>query len=903
MYRRSFKDIVAERLVSDLKSALAGQDPVRAGNTVLVVDSFTRHVVNSCLTHTEMLSAGFFAMCPFETSEDLRRGLSRRQYDSLDALYFMRYTEGNMKRLLADFEVSGEAPKADLWERLFPCIFSGLESFVPDPPLYASARTLFPCGPPVTAGVQNWLLAHQYVATSVENDQHRLKRLGSLWQPSPSGVHETPVEFCVLDRNAFSLNLPNTLSTIHQAVDATQLDEAEFDAIEARVEREIDATAHRLVMALVSMNEAPFVRYRACTTDKRAAAAAAVAERVEAKMEEYRAMHPDFHPWGEAVEGRSGSDKAPRKGKKAAAAAAAAAAATAASAAAAHRQHSDKRMEAGILLVLDRLDDLAPALMHGGLRGGELLPFLVDLFDYDPSDALEFRTPEKRGRKAVDYEMLLDDSDPVWRCIRHETYEEVLPRLKRGQGCYNERAAADSEGAADPSSIRDRMLDMVTEEHTCTQKLKLHVQLMNTMVDTMGRGHDVEEAGKLALTLATGLEYPPPGSSSRAAARVYDSKKNAALDRRVREMLASSAVGEEDKARLVAMVLLCYECVEKKLSAELLEALSSDMRRAVEALEVLHVPLTRKTGRSDSAPFLTRENVTRSLEAFSEWWGGGCLWRVQGSAALSPLLSLTHTHTHTPPHPPPTAKTQTATPYTCKAEAYLTSLIEGTELVAGDCPYVAGRAPAARVAGEALPVDPESLRPEEALEAHGEVMLGGWDLQARRDWEAVRAAGGKVGEAKRGFKKEFKKKVGVGMGGGGLEGSFMSGGGGGGGSSSSSSSGTAAAAGAGAAAPGSILDCFPRPPPFPTDGPRLIVFVVGGVTSTEIMAMERLARAKRRDIVIGGSSLLTPKNFLEQLSMLRPDRSEEVESPVRGGGGGGGGGGEEFANLDDMLAN
>jgi len=126
--RKSFRTLVTERLIADLKESMVGQEDAKIGNTVLVVDSFTLMVVNSILSYNEQLKAGFFTVCPFETAKELKSGLRRRQYDSLDALYFIRNSRKNLERVVADFADDSPEVKPELLERLFPCIFSGLNS-------------------------------------------------------------------------------------------------------------------------------------------------------------------------------------------------------------------------------------------------------------------------------------------------------------------------------------------------------------------------------------------------------------------------------------------------------------------------------------------------------------------------------------------------------------------------------------------------------------------------------------------------------------------------------------------------------------------------------------------------------------------------------------------------------
>jgi syntaxin-binding protein 1 len=52
-------------------------------------------------------------------------------------------------------------------------------------------------------------------------------------------------------------------------------------------------------------------------------------------------------------------------------------------------------------------------------------------------------------------------------------------------------------------------------------------------------------------------------------------------------------------------------------------------------------------------------------------------------------------------------------------------------------------------------------------------------------------------------------------------------------------------------------------------GPRVIVFVIGGVTFSEIRAMGELMEAHHREIIIGSNRLLRPHEFIEDLKALQ----------------------------------
>jgi hypothetical protein len=96
-----------------------------------------------------------------------------------------------------------------------------------------------------------------------------------------------------------------------------------------------------------------------------------------------------------------------------------------------------------------------------------------------------------------------------------------------------------------------------------------------------------------------------------------------------------------------------------------------------------------------------------------------------------------------------------------------------------------------------------------------------------------------------------------------------------------------AAAGAGVDASGNPPDPFVRalekPKPRYYVGGRVIVFVVGGITPAEIAAMQRISTTTQREVICGGTSVMTPRDVLEQLYMTdEPVDDEDVGAGVGG---------------------
>ena len=58
-------------------------------------------------------------------------------------------------------------------------------------------------------------------------------------------------------------------------------------------------------------------------------------------------------------------------------------------------------------------------------------------------------------------------------------------------------------------------------------------------------------------------------------------------------------------------------------------------------------------------------------------------------------------------------------------------------------------------------------------------------------------------------------------------------------------------------------------------GKRLFVFILGGVTFSEKRVAYQLSTQLQREVIIGGTSILTPNTFIEELEGLSEDFNED----------------------------
>lgn len=84
------------------------------------------------------------------------------------------------------------------------------------------------------------------------------------------------------------------------------------------------------------------------------------------------------------------------------------------------------------------------------------------------------------------------------------------------------------------------------------------------------------------------------------------------------------------------------------------------------------------------------------------------------------------------------------------------------------------------------------------------------------------------------------------------------------------------------------------------EGGRVFVFFIGGITQSEMAALDRLSKETNREIIVGGTSVMTARDCLEELESTDPSGSNEDGD---GGGFGGAGVGDQLrgAGVDDFY--
>ena len=720
------------------------------------------------------------AVCPFESKKDIAEGLHRRRYTALDVLYFMKAKKPNIMKLIDDYKQDAAPPPPDLLERLFPCILKGIPDVDKEPTMYADCRLLVIPGPSQRPGILNWELMHKFLQNQIENRGYELQRLADAYKDD-NDTKECIVEVMAYESSMFSLDMPDTLSnTYPHALVATQMDADTVENERHRVLDHLVDIAHRFASSVLTVNEYPHVRY----VQSSRGVAEHVARSLVGKLREYRDTHPNFQPWGDRNNNNDDNSSSTSSSNK--------------------NKRNGSPNEPAIVLVIDRVDDLVPALLHDVTYQS----LVSDLLDHEPTTPFK-HTYTRNGIK-ITKDVMLDETDPVWRLIRNDDMGTAMESLEDAWKVIAERKEARSKlDRNDPGDLRELMSVLAGDEKLVEEKIALHYRISSRIVEAYEQ-LNLQDVMTLEQVLVTGCDSEGTSISTKK------------VEAELRQMLTNSKLNSLHKTRLILIWLICNRNIDNRTKNDLISIAELDEEDKIAILNVpdLHIPANRSSSepRAEGAPFFDDAAISRNKKMAKE------------------VKKLCR--------------------YIPKAEEIVKNLIDDT-LSEDAYPWV--RAPPSQSNSKengggknsgAAAYDARNLEPMMAMNiAHGEVVNRFTAAAMQAGPNDASTAKSRATKKSRFTKDDANSNVG---------------------GSSSSSNGNNAN-------PGDlILNRYLEPiKPKYYDGCRIFVFFIGGVTQLEMAALDKLSKETNREIIIGGTSILTPRDFLEQLTLTDPDSGKD----------------------------
>ncbi|KAK8945913.1 SNARE-interacting protein KEULE [Platanthera guangdongensis] len=367
---------------------------------VLIMDKFTVKIMSYSCRMADITDAGISLV------EDLFK--RRQPMASMDAIYFIQPSKENIIMFLSD--MSGRCP------------------------LYKKAYVYF------SSPIPKELVSY------IKNDSSVIPRIGAL--------SEMNLEYCAIDSQGFITDHEMTLGDLYgeSAQNAPNYSSC------------LNMMAIRIATAFASMQELPYVRYRAAKSSSNAASEASSRDLIPTKLaaevwnfiSKYKTTIPDF----------------PQK-------------------------------ETCDLLIVDRSIDLIAPVIHEWTYDA----MCHDLLNMD-GNKYTYEVPRKSGSMTVK-EVLLEDHDPIWLELRHAHIADASERLHDKMMSFrlNNKAAQLQQTAKDGGELSTRDLKKIAQAlpqyNDQMEKLSLHVEIagrINTLISDL----KLRDLGKLEQDIIFG---------------------------------------------------------------------------------------------------------------------------------------------------------------------------------------------------------------------------------------------------------------------------------------------------------------------------------------------------------------------------------------------------------------
>lgn len=141
---------------------------------------------------------------------------------------------------------------------------------------------------------------------------------------------------------------------------------------------------------------------------------------------------------------------------------------------------------------------------------------MSDLLHHEPTTALRFKYKGSRDDSAVTYDVLLDDTDAVWRRLRYQDMGDVASRMDDLYKAMRARIAERKvDDADDMDQLRKLMQVLAGDEKALDTKIAMHRRMQRTVEERFEtrRMHDMIS---LEHALVTGVDSS--GSKTTPAA-------------------------------------------------------------------------------------------------------------------------------------------------------------------------------------------------------------------------------------------------------------------------------------------------------------------------------------------------------------------------------------------------
>uniref|UniRef100_A0A7S1CFS3 Uncharacterized protein n=1 Tax=Bicosoecida sp. CB-2014 TaxID=1486930 RepID=A0A7S1CFS3_9STRA len=520
---KPMRELVRERLLWSLRYAKSHF--AHGGQTVLVLDQLSKRILSSALTLFELYEAGFVLV------ENIKAG--RQRCPNFDVVYLVNPNKKNISRILKDYRrmdvLPPSAQQKDCMEKMFPCLFPDL--VLPNvPPRYRNATIC------ITSGSTREV--EERVKETARKDKERNRFSRNL-----KAVTELGIQFLPIERDFFSLDLPNALADLYSP-----------RREKSQVAKRVQDIAVRLTSALAALNEYPYIRYKGGSLNE---VARDVANETQGMIDEYFRVNKTLSPWG-LGSGKRGSEPL--------------------------------RKDRAVLIILDRTEDLAAPLLHEFTYQA----MVYDVLKAEPSVPYTYKTKTASGPQAKKkHTVMLDDNDPVWVELRHlhatKAIKVSMAAVQAQSESASGKAAAGGLDGKDMGALAAVVQELATADRERQAKNVQHHRMITDMMDKFQK-YRLDDLALLEQQMATGVDGEGKAVNRSKLAKELD------------EWLSDdSGLSTERRARLLALYIISQGGIDNaKGGMELLDnALDAEHVNGILNLVYLGVDVKAKKSKKE----------------------------------------------------------------------------------------------------------------------------------------------------------------------------------------------------------------------------------------------------------------------------------------------------------------
>lgn len=562
----TLKELTCSKIIEVLRNnIIINGDVSRVGLTVLVVDNYVLSLLNTTIGLSNVIDIGYLLVDLFETDDEISDGKRRRSYPGLDVVYFFADRELSVNRICLDYRIDIINKQPTCIDRLLACtLYRGVPAFpVQVSNMYRDARIIT---------IEN------FNVTSVYDDLivRRRNEKGHLDLLLTHIKRDTVAEECIInyiawESNTFTLEFYDTLSILY----SYKLGMSPHSNIIKKAKRSrnehIKIISHKLASVFMVLNNLPNIRFR--NSEHSQSCSKEVAYQVAKELYKYR----DTVGFTNSKNSKDsfGNDK---------------------------DLHNNFKNNC-TLLIVDRIDDVVPALLHDFSYSS----LLVDLLDHDPILPFLYKYIDKKNREK-EMEIMLDECDCVYQELR---YLEIMEISKKIEYEVNEQAKKNSNNKSktELEAAKDALLKLVNNEDLINTKYSQHIDITNDIYKSID-ARNLAPLMILEQELVTGVD----NNGSKIS-------HNSIIDR-VKIMLTKDSdtylSKRIDQLRILLLLVICVPELSKSTLKELisLSKIETQGECVINNLANIHIPVCKNKKHVNGAPIINRDIAKKRAEEF-----------------------------------------------------------------------------------------------------------------------------------------------------------------------------------------------------------------------------------------------------------------------------------------------